>query len=288
LEPAAELHGQPPDTLCEFTPDLILLERSTGARKVLAGHQSLPGAITWSPDGTRLAYGSTHGITVVPLDGSPPYVVGRPNYHSNDPAWSPDGTTIAYAGGDNDAERGVYLVDVDGSAPHRVTTTGGSVGGTAFVPAWSPDGKRIAFIAGTDSAYRLWMVNADGSDEHAVSANPEPKLANDLWPTWSPDGTKLAILRGDLPDCCNANARVFTMDGSRPELDVTTLPIGYVAPVWSPDGTRLAVALRGKSIDDRTNTDIGLIDPAGKEASQVLAAPRGFAWLDWQWLPPGG
>jgi Tol biopolymer transport system component len=87
------------------------------------GGQPGEGAVSWSPDGTRLAYSErSHGqtrelsITTLALDGSTQPLVIR--QHIGDcfldgcfPVWSPDGSQIAFdTGGD-----GTLAVDADGN-----------------------------------------------------------------------------------------------------------------------------------------------------------------------------
>ena len=90
------------------------------------GGQPGGGAVSWSPDGTRLAYserspGRDHqlSITTVALDGSTQPLITR--QHVGDcfldgcfPVWSPDGSQIAF-----DAKPGFFVVDADGAGEVR-------------------------------------------------------------------------------------------------------------------------------------------------------------------------
>lgn len=126
-----------------------------------------PVAPSWSPDGSRIAFGVGSGIISIDANGSERHQIIQ-GEALGDAAWSPDGTRIAYA----EAGEGIWVVDADGSNPQRVTT------GPHSYPAWSPDGTRLAFV--DDEQYVL-ISNADGSDIRRLHTEPLG-----LWPQWSP------------------------------------------------------------------------------------------------------
>src|SRR6185436_19359008 len=59
------------------------------------------------------------------------------------PAWSPDGQQIVFASNRDGSTQSfqLYLMNADGSTPHRI------YGGNGFssAPSWSPNGKEIVF-----------------------------------------------------------------------------------------------------------------------------------------------
>ena len=85
-------------------------------------------------------------------------------------AWSPDGTRIAFAtnpAADRDLgwNSDVFVVDVEGGAPTRITGGRGLFG----LPAWLPDGLTLAvlghrFPAAGGSRTDIWLFSADGSE----------------------------------------------------------------------------------------------------------------------------
>ena len=95
--------------------------------------------LTWSPDGTRIAYsrtanyGAHAGVFEVASDGTTatPLMLAADGYH---PSWAPDGGKVAYSA----YSEQIYTVNADG---------GGTVplGVKGQEPAWSPDGSQIAF-----------------------------------------------------------------------------------------------------------------------------------------------
>lgn len=76
---------------------------------------------------------------------------------AQDPAFSPDGTQIASSKGTSVHE--IWVVNVDGPAPHQITHD--AAGDSE--PTWSPDGSKIAYQKGSGSGANVWVVNADGS-----------------------------------------------------------------------------------------------------------------------------
>ena len=91
----------------------------------------------WSPDGELIVYRS-HGIATVRVrDG----VVRRLTRGVNDidPSWSHDGTEVVFsrnAYGDPRGGNGIWIVDRDGSAVHRVAALLRTY--EYYRPTWAP------------------------------------------------------------------------------------------------------------------------------------------------------
>ena len=93
---------------------------------------------TWSPNGRTIAYRGTCGIKLVTPAGkdvTPPAVAAGCGVHPRGyPAWSLDGKRIAIG-----TQRGVYLINADGSGLVRVTRVEpGTPGFGTQRPAWTP------------------------------------------------------------------------------------------------------------------------------------------------------
>jgi hypothetical protein len=126
---------------------------------VLEGHGATVWSVAFSPDGTRLASGSSDD-TVRLWDVASGQETARLEGHGadvNSVAFSPDGTRLA-SGGDDDTVR---LWDMaSGQQTARLEGHGDGVGSVAF----SPDGTRLAsgrrgsIFGGGDNAVHLWDV----------------------------------------------------------------------------------------------------------------------------------
>lgn len=182
------------------------LDGSDRTRVTSDGNPKL--GVTWSPDGTRLAFGyldSGYGpqVAVVNVDGSNPHDVGFGDY----PAWSPDGTRLAFG-----ADGGVVVANPDGSGVRDVAA--------GVRPVWSPDGSRLAF----ENNGAVYSSHLDGGDVKLVAKGLTA-------PTWSPDGNAIAGVS-------RKGISIVHADGTGRTVLAGTAP-GDDDPSWSPDGKRV-------------------------------------------------
>lgn len=104
-------------------------------------HDALP---AWSPDGDTLAFannsnggGAAHfDVYLMTPDGAPLGNLTSTNTATETrPAWSPDGTQIAYAASATaTGPFDLWVMDADGSDPHRIVESSGS----DYWPDWQP------------------------------------------------------------------------------------------------------------------------------------------------------
>ncbi len=212
--------------------------------------------IAWSPDSRFVAFtGGIIGqsqVEVARADGSASARIGDPALLGQTPSWSPDGKRLAFRGGRADRERGVYVMNADGSDIVRLTKVVADDDGNTysyFQPIWSPDGASILYsrmvgISSTRSfnRYQVFAVGADGGSERALS-DDQTFNAN---PVWSPDGSRVAYMqwRGEGP----SHVVVVRADGSDP---ITIQVAGWASLHWSPDGLAL--------VSDGTDRNTGVV-----------------------------
>jgi Tol biopolymer transport system component len=188
---------------------------------------------TFSPDGTRIAFGRGGGVYIANADGfGTPTVV--PNSAGYSPYWSPDGKYFATE------EPGPYpyevrIVDADGSGFH-ILSKASDLGLDAD---WSPDGTRLAYVddeepsGGTNALDQIWVAPADGS-----SAGNEVPLPSG-WidphnPSFSPDGTRVAFNARPLLGSGYQQILVGPADGSSAAVPITQGELEDQEPDWKP------------------------------------------------------
>jgi TolB protein len=149
-------------------------------------HQDWP---SWSPDGRRFAFSSTHAgnqeIYTAAADGTDLVRLTQSPGLDAHPCWSPDGRMIAFA---TDRWGGLELAAVrpDGTSLVRLTNSRG----LDDYPAYSPDGSRIAFVSNRDGQFEVYIAASNGSGPINVSSHP----LRDTFPTWTVDGRGITFV----------------------------------------------------------------------------------------------
>jgi hypothetical protein len=225
-------------------------------------------APAWSPDGTRLAFGSHRGtedqLWIVNADGSDLHQV--PGANGFRPAWSPDGQRLVFSVEAWDKQechfRDLYTVNAEGSGLALLTRRGDNAD-------WSVDGE-IVF-----ERLREHWTSGDGAECYPLTSiavmrpgeKPRP-VASGAGPHWAPGGRTIAYLsRGGL-----RRKRLGTDGPGR----VLRTPGGYEL-AWSPDGRFIVFrrSLRLRLIGARL----------GHRLPIAFDAPGIDFSVDWQPLP---
>jgi len=196
----------------------------------------------WAPDGEHLLFTlGPNTILLAGSDGSDVRSLQAGAFPLAEwPAWSPDGREVLFNAGSSGLEQDLYVVNKDGSSPHRLT----SDAGREYCGRWSPDGSRIVFTALVADTFRLMMMNRDGTaQEPVLPAGFEAECAD-----WSPDGGRLVFSSPpdhDFPPLADfagwaAITEIYVLDMVSGEVrQLTDLGGASSRPRWSQDGRKI-------------------------------------------------
>jgi Tol biopolymer transport system component len=277
---------------------ILLLDPTTG-KTVTRLEPPLPSvtAITWAPDGKRLAFNvevqfdvnpsadpRAGGVWVMDVStGTSEQLLqcgSGPDACSV--AWSPDGSRIAVTHGN--------LLELIDPATGRVTVLE-DFRQLAFQPTWSPDSTRIA-VSLQDAEFTA--VDRDGTGRTTLSRRPD---IGDASPIWSPDGSTFAYIaatEAQCPEASSADECAGQYDATIMLLRLATNStetlgaggrcrcVGVGSSLgWSPDGTRLVLVL--PPLEGGPTADFGLF-VMDVDGSDLRLLSDGYA-LSPAWQP---
>lgn len=181
--------------------------------------------VTWSPDGTRLAFVAGNRVWTANADTTG----GRALTPAGGKAykwilWSPDGARIAFY-----ESQQVKVMNADGTNLHSVAP----VSASAF--AWSPDGTRLVVGGPEDQGDALGIVSAAGGAVQQLGVSG-------FSPSWSPDGRTIAYRPQG-----KADVALIAPDGSGKRILLAQPADTFFGDglAWSPDSTHLLVNTGG-------------------------------------------
>ena len=227
----------------------------------------------WSPDGSRIIYGSWTGdgsIWMVNRDGSENTRIrisglGASTRSSVD--WSRDGNYYVFSGlvGSGTDEIVVVSVSTLELAPVLFPADD-------HKPDWSPDGSKIAFDSyregdGAGGKMNIWVMEADGFNPIRLTDSSADDAA-----AWSPDGTQIAFASNRTGDW---EIWLMNADGSNP-VQITDSPDMDRDPTWSPDGTQIAFSSRRDG-----NWEVYAMNADGSNQTNLSNHPTADLNPDW-------
>lgn len=181
--------------------------------------------VTWSHDGTRIAWSDAQGMVSVWTVAVPKLIRTYTGHKSRVwwIAWSPDSRYIA-SGGDDTSVQVWDAATGDMLSSYRKHT------GAIYDVSWSPDGTRIA-SASADGTVQIWKVATGESlftyQEHTASVQAAE---------WSRDGKTIASAGADM------TIRLWNATTGKTFAVYRGHTKTIWALSWSPDDTRLASA----------------------------------------------
>lgn len=188
------------------------------AGAAILGTVAVAGLLVWRDVNGRPAEASLRQLT------SGPRV-------ETEPAIAPDGSTVAFTS-DEAGNQDIWVVDVHGGPPQRVTTDPADDSHAS----WFPDGSAIAFQSNRDGGTSIWRAPRLGGDAATLL------VANAGSPAISPDGSRVAFAR-----LVRNYTRIFVAPVAEPTRAraVTGDNEGlwdHMDPAWSPDGELICYA----------------------------------------------
>jgi Tol biopolymer transport system component len=160
-----------------------------GPEQFQSGPTFALGALSFSPDGERIAYqryggGAAYQIWVSTLAAAgPPVLLASGLFYMDGPSWSPDGSSVAFTMRNKDQTSALAIARVGaGGQLERVLSDVATLG---LRPQWSPDGRWIV----SDIPEGVIIVSPDGTHRKTVS--------QDSWiaSTWARDSHNLYFLK---------------------------------------------------------------------------------------------
>jgi len=260
---------------------LRLTERGTNAYQA-----------AYSPDGGRVAFlrgvpgSAINDLMIVPALGgaahrvlslivqAPPAGAASTNLMS----WTPDGRWIA-VGATIDEKPGIWLVNIDGAPPRRLTTPTEQ---SDRAPSISADGRRVAFIrrAGLASeALHMLALDARLDVEQGPSLIVNPRPLQVISATWDRSDRALVYSVGTYGGTSTLRRVALRADRLGPAGDPETLPVGEQARGldMAPSG-RLVYVRRQRDTGFRTldllHPELGLNDASLPASSRDESTPH--------------
>ena len=253
-------------------PDIERL--ATLRPRQLTSGTGFDGFLTFSPDGTRMAFSSDRsGALEVYVQGvspgSTPVAVTSNGRHNVQPVWSPDGEFIAYH---EMAGNGIWVVPSTGGMARRVSDFGAN-------PTWSPDGTRLAFqslplseitpLRRPGALSTVWIADIVGRGQPMQVTIAGTPAGPHLAPAWLPDSKHLLFAVPSSPADGGGTSLWHLEIGQRVPSEVIALEDFSADFALAPGG-------RGVYFVGRGNATVWWLPLTGDGRSAGSARPTGL------------
>ena len=191
-------------------------------------------ALAFNPDGTELAVGGYHEMTIWnPSDGKLLRRIRNVAQRTQSVEYGPDGALLAAGGGSPGQLGQVALFNPTNGALLRVL---GTLPDMALTLSFSPDGSRLA-VGSADNSIRIYDV-VTGKEQLVIQQHADWVMSI----AWSRDGAHLASASRDR------TARIYAATNGDLETSYTAHQGPALAVAFSEDGQRVCSAGRDKKI----------------------------------------
>ena len=236
---------------------------------------------SYSPDGTRIAFGSNRSgpneIWICNSDGSNPVqLTSLANFATGTPRWSPDSKQIAF---DTrfEGHSDIFVIPAEGGKPRRLTEGPSE----SAVPSWSRDGKWIYFASDRSNSFELWKVpSAGGTPVQLTHFGGNTDTGGGFMDSFE-DGTFLYYRRGIGTDV-GTTWRMPVQGGESVRL-VEPVPFASWAvfqhTIVYLNSSSKPAKLKAFDVDSRKLRDLGAADIGHQEVPQGFAVSPDGQWV---------
>jgi len=223
------------------------------------------------------------------------FTAGTPNASVQNAAFSPKGDQILFtrfANGYNQGPAQLWIVNVDGTSPHRITSVADQDDVNVPGAAFNAITNEIVFASDREDSDDLWAIQPDGSGLRRITTHQAPPFW--IEPVWSPDGDWIVFESDtEAPSELQQRGTIFKVRSDGTELTQLTKRNGEDfddrLPNWSPQGDLVLFQHRDPALSngdfiDSDNWDIIVTDSDGDNPINVSNAPFFFN-TDNSWSP---
>ncbi len=239
------------------SPQIHIYWVDSGESAAITQLTKAPSGLSWSPDGTQIAFSM---FTPKP-EPAPVSLPGKPEGANwTTPPKYIDKGNYRYDGGGyaEDGHQQIYVIPATGGSPRQLTEDEFNHGGNL---AWSADGKRIYFSANRrDNAFlkpvnsEIYQLTVASKEISAVTDRNGP----DGSPKVSPNGEKIAYIGYDDEKMSYQITKLYVMDTDGSDIEVLTpdLDRSVSGFAWDSDSEGIYFTYDDNGVGQLARTDL--------------------------------